>query len=100
MGITLAVFKGVGYISEEKERLKISTRCVEISFFNNFNILFGILFGPEDLLSLTEDIMEITSSLSVGVRNRKKSLNDHHEGSQCKFYLRTLFLVEFFLQLK
>ena len=59
--MTLAVFRGVGYIPEEKERLKISTNCVEISFFSNFNILFGILFGPEDLLSLSEDIMEITS---------------------------------------
>ena len=97
MGITSAVFKGLGYIPEEKERLKISTRCVEISFFSNFNILVGILFGPEDLLSLREDIMEITSSLSVGVT--KKNLNYHHEGSQCKFYLRTLFLIEFFLQL-
>ena len=67
MGIILAVFKGVGYIPEEKERLKISTSCVEISFFSNFNILVGILFGPEDLLSLSEYIMEITSSLSVGV---------------------------------
>ena len=67
MGITLAVFKGVGYIAEEKERLKISTRCVEIFFVSNFDILVGILFGPEDLLSLREDIMEITSSLSLGV---------------------------------
>ena len=67
MRITLAVFKGVGYISEEKERLKISTGCVEISFFSNFNILVDILFRPEDLLSLREDIMEITCSLSVGV---------------------------------
>ena len=56
MGITLAVFQGVGYISEEKERLKISTRCVEISFFSSFHIFVGILFGPEDLLSLREDI--------------------------------------------
>ena len=97
MGITLAVFKGVGYIPEEKERLKISTRCVEISFFSNFNILVGILFGPEDLLSLRVDTMEITSSMSVGVI--KKEFNYQHEGSQCTFYLRTLFLIEFFLQL-
>ena len=54
MGITLAVLKRAGYIPEEKERLKISTRCVEIYFFSNFNILFGILFEPEDLLSLRE----------------------------------------------
>ena len=75
MRITLAVFKGVGYIPEEKERLKISTRCVEISFFSNFNILVGILFGPEDLLSLREDIMEITSSPSVGVINKEFKLS-------------------------
>ena len=67
MGITLAVFRAVGYIPEEKERLKMSTSCVEISFFSNFNILVGILFGPEDLLSLSEDIMETTSWLSTGV---------------------------------
>ena len=75
MGITLAVYKGVGYIPEEKERLKISTRCVEISFFSNFSILVGILFGPEDLLSLREDIMEITSSLSVGVIKKEFKLS-------------------------
>ena len=55
MGIALAVFKGVGYINKEKERLKISTKCVEIFFVSNFDILVGILFGPEDLLSLRED---------------------------------------------
>ena len=80
MGITLAVFKDVGYIPEEKERLKVSTRCVEISFFSNFNILVGILFGPidvgpENLLSLREDIMEITSSLSVGVMKKEFKLS-------------------------
>ena len=67
MRITLAVFKGVGYIPEEKERLKMSTTCVEISFFSIFNILVGILFEPEVLLSLRDDIMGITSSPSVGV---------------------------------
>ena len=67
MRITSAVFKEVGCIPEEKERLKISTSCTEISFFSNFKILVDILFGPEDLLSLSEDIMEITFSLSVGI---------------------------------
>ena len=56
MGIMLAVLKGVGYIPEENERLKISSRCVEIFFFSNFIFFVGILFGPEDLLSLREDI--------------------------------------------
>ena len=57
MGITLAVFKGVLYIPEENKRLKISTICVEISFFSNFNVLVGVLLGTEDLLSLSKDIM-------------------------------------------
>ena len=60
-------FKGVLYIPEENKRLKISTSCVEISLLSSFNILVGILFGTEDLLSLSKDIMEITSSLSAGV---------------------------------
>ena len=71
MGTTLAVFKGVLYIPEENKRLKISTSCVEISFFSNFNVLVSILFVPEDLLSLREDIIEITSSLSVDVMKKE-----------------------------
>ena len=56
MGITSEVFKRLGYIPEEKERLKTSTECVEISFLGNFNTLVGILFGPDDLRN---DIMEM-----------------------------------------
>ena len=41
----MVVFKAVGYISEYKERLKILTRCIEIPFFSNFNILVVILIG-------------------------------------------------------
>ena len=48
-------------------RLKISTKCVETSFFSNVNILIGILFGPEDLLSMSKDMMVINSSMSVAV---------------------------------
>ena len=65
MGITISVFKTVGYIAEGKERLKISTKYVEITFFSNFSILVGILFGPEDLLSLSEDRIDINSSMYV-----------------------------------
>ena len=72
MGIK--IFEGVGCIPEEKERLKISARCVEISFFSNFNILADILFGPQDLLSLREDIMEITSSLPIDVIKKEFKL--------------------------
>ena len=66
-GNNFGSFKGVLYISEENKRLKISSSCFEISLLSSFNILVGILFGTEDLLSLSKDIMEITSSLSAGV---------------------------------
>ena len=75
MGITLAVLKIVGYIPEEKERLKISTRWVEIYFFSNFNILFGILFEPEDLLSLRERERE---------REREKGYNGNNFFTGCR----------------
>ena len=64
MRINWAVFKRVGYIPEEKERLKISTSCSEISFLCSFNILVGVLFGPKEIM----EIMEIVSSLSVGLK--------------------------------
>lgn len=60
-------FKRIWYTHEEKERLKISASFFEIYFFNNLNILVGILFGVEDLSSLSEDVTEITSSLLLGV---------------------------------
>ena len=70
MGITLAAFKVVGYIPEEKERLNISTNCFEISFLSSFNILVGVLFEPKHFLSLSEEILEIASPLSVGLKER------------------------------
>ena len=72
MEIILTVFKGAGYIPGEKERLQISTSCVEISFFINFNILVVILFGPEDLLSLSEDIMKRIYMSVVVIRKEFK----------------------------
>ena len=60
----VSCFKRVGYIPEEKERLKISTSCSEISFLCIFNILVGVLFGPEEIM----EIMEIASSLSLGLK--------------------------------
>ena len=45
----------------------MSTSCVEVFFFSNFDILVSILFGPEDLLSLRDYIMEIISSLTIRV---------------------------------
>ena len=52
-----------------KERLNKSANCFEISFFRRNNFLQGILFGPEALLELREDLMMAISSLSVGCRH-------------------------------
>ena len=46
-----------------KERLNKSASCVEISFFRRNNILEGILFGPEALFELREDMMLVIFSL-------------------------------------
>ena len=67
MGITLAGLKEVGYIPEEKERLKYQLDVLKYIFFGNFNFPVDILFGREYLLSLSKDIMGITSSLYVDV---------------------------------
>ena len=50
-----------------KERLNKSANCFKISLFwkNNNNILFG----PEALLGMRENMILVISSLSVGCRN-------------------------------
>ena len=45
-----------GKIPVKKERLNKSANCFEMSFFRRNNILWGILFGPEALLELREDM--------------------------------------------
>ena len=52
-----------------KERYNKSANCFEISFFRRNNIVSGILFRPEAILELREDMMLAISSLSVGCRN-------------------------------
>ena len=51
-----------------KERLNNSTNFLEISFFLKNDIPQGILFGPEALLELREDMVLGIFSLSVGCR--------------------------------
>ena len=61
----------VGKTPVEKETLKISESSVEISFLRSFSILVAILLGPVDLFGSREDIILITSYLSVGLRKKK-----------------------------
>ena len=63
-----------GNTPDEKDRLNMSARWVEISFFNSFKILVGRLFGPVELSLFSEDIIKFTSCASVGVINNDSSL--------------------------
>ena len=73
-GITLAIFSMDGNTPDEKDRLNMSARWVEMSFFNSFKILVGRLFGPVDLSLFSEDIIKFTSCASVGVMNNESAL--------------------------
>ena len=57
----------------EKETFKISESWVEISFLKSFNILVGILLGPVDFFEPREDMILITSYLSVGLKEKESS---------------------------
>ena len=74
-GTTFAVLSTEGKTPVIKERLNKSANCFEISFLRRNNILKGILFGPKALLELTEDMMLVISSLSVGCRDIVLSLS-------------------------
>ena len=52
-----------------KERLNKSANFLWIAFFRKNDILHSILFGPEVLLALREDMILGVSSLSVGCRS-------------------------------
>ena len=75
-GITLAIFSMDGNTPDEKDRLNMSARWVEISFFNSFKILVRRLFGLVDLSLFSEDIIKFTSCASVDVMNNDSSLDD------------------------
>ena len=63
-----------GNTPDEKDRLNMSARWVEMSFFNSFKILVGRLFGPVDLSLFSEDIIKFTSCASAGVMNNDSAL--------------------------
>ena len=68
IGVTLAVFKGVGKVPVVKERLSKSASCSEMSFLSIFKTLLGILYGPVNLLISREERINLISSLLVGER--------------------------------
>ena len=57
--------------------LKKSASCIEISFLRRNKVLKDILFGPETLLELRENMMLPTSSLLVGFRLSEKCLYEY-----------------------
>ena len=108
MGISLAIFKIVGNIPVEKDKLIIVARYLDIWSLTRCKILVGILLGPQDLLLLRNDIILQISSLFVAVITKeslffadKKLLNDLFENlifdwtvsaiDVKKFYSKILF---------
>ena len=69
--MTLLVFNIIGKTPWEKERLKSSVNWDEIPLINNFRILVGILFGPIIFEGLRDNIIFLTSILSVGLRKKE-----------------------------
>ena len=65
--MTLAVFKIVGNIPVEKDKLHIVVRCLDIRSWTRCKILVGILLGPQDLLISRDDIISQLSSLFAAV---------------------------------
>ena len=66
IGIILLVLKIEGDIPEEKDWLERIANWSNMSLFNRFRILIGILLGPPLLSSFKGEMLE-TSVLSVGV---------------------------------
>ena len=68
--MTLAIFRIERNCPVEKDILKKSLHCWEMSFFSSFKIFTGMLFGPDDLCESREDIISNISFLSVGVKKK------------------------------
>ena len=73
-GITLTTFSMYGNTPIEKDRLNMSSRRVEISFFNSFQILVGRLFGSVDLSPFSKGIIIFISRTSQGVINNDSAI--------------------------
>ena len=73
-GITLAIFSMDGNTPDEKDRLNMSARWAEMSFFNSVKIVVGRLLGPVDLSLFSQDIIKFTSCVSVSVMSNDAAL--------------------------
>ena len=58
--MTLAIFR-------TEENCPVKKDIVKISFFGNFKIFAGMLFGSDDFWESNDDIINEISFLSVGV---------------------------------
>ena len=56
--MTLAIFRAEGNCPAEKDILKISLNCPEMSFFSSFKFFLEVLFGPNELCECREDIIQ------------------------------------------
>ena len=65
--MTLAIFKESGKTPVLKDKLNISARCSDISFWVSLSFLNGILLGPVDLLLFREEIIASVLALNVEV---------------------------------
>ena len=70
MGMTLAIFRTEENCPVEKDILKISLNCWEMSFFSSFEMFTGMLFGPHNLCESREDIIKDISFFSIGVKKK------------------------------
>ena len=68
--MTLLVFNIDGKTPRKKESLKSSVNWDETPLINNLRILVGILFGVIAFEGLRENIISVTSILSVGLRKK------------------------------
>ena len=66
IGITFAIFKLLGKVPDENDKLAINDIGLPSVIWNDFRNLLGILEGPVDLSSFSSFITDSTSSLLVG----------------------------------
>lgn len=62
----------LGCIPDVNERLAILARGLEISSLRSWSINVGILFGPDDLLELRDEIIDL---ISVSLHSSKTKLS-------------------------
>ena len=74
MGVTLAIFSMDGKTHDEKDKLNVSARKVEVPFLIALEFWAETLFGPVDLLLFIEDNIKFTSCASAAAMNNNSSL--------------------------